>query len=408
MKKSLLVFVGLLAISGGLFAQDLPRLAVVEFSTNVNTEKARADAVTVRNLVESQMVGTRQYQIITRNEIDQLLANQRIQVSEISSTENIQRLQLQNISYIVTGSVDAMGDDYAITVRVLDVSNGRFSHSDSDLMGSSSRDLFNGIGALMARFATAMATDERGAIVQADTLRPSPSGISIQVSTDTGGDLYFQGERVATLWDNDSHTIPIERPGTYSLRLVLVNQLEKTTSVTITTRGVTRVDFATINISYRVGGPGPAGGIIFYDKGNDADGWRFLEAAPASTEFSSIQWGAYNRDVAGTALGIGTGRRNTELIVTRLGELGETGRAAQLCAGLNFGGFSDWFLPSRDELNLMYTNLRQRGLGGFGSDWYWSSSQSSASGAWYRHFGYGSQDYLNKNTTLTVRAVRAF
>jgi len=262
---------------------------------------------------------------------------------------------------------------------------------------------------LMARFATAMATDERGAIVQADTLRPSPSGISIEVSTDTGGDLYFQGERVATLWDNDSHTIPIERPGTYSLFIRLVNGVYKVTSVTISARGTVRVDFSTI-AELAVGNTGPAGGIIFYDKGNDADGWRFLEAAPASTEFSSIQWGeSISDNIAGTALGIGTGRRNTELIVTRLGELGETGRAAQLCAGLNFGGFSDWFLPSRDELNLMYTNLRQRGLGGFGTGSYWSSSQVNTNYAWLQRFGDGSQ-FSNqfKRNTLTVRAVRAF
>jgi hydroxylamine reductase (hybrid-cluster protein) len=65
----------------------MPRLAVVEFSTNINNEKTKADAITVRNLVESQMVATRKYQIITRDDIDKLLENQRIQVSSISSSE---------------------------------------------------------------------------------------------------------------------------------------------------------------------------------------------------------------------------------------------------------------------------------------------------------------------------------
>jgi hypothetical protein len=84
-------------------AQELPRLAVVEFSSNVNTPKARSDNVAVRNLVESQMVAAGKYQIVTRSEIDQLLANQQIAVSDISSAENVKKLQLQNISYIVTG-----------------------------------------------------------------------------------------------------------------------------------------------------------------------------------------------------------------------------------------------------------------------------------------------------------------
>ncbi|MDR1971351.1 MAG: hypothetical protein LBQ46_05465, partial [Treponema sp.] len=60
----------LLTVSGMVFAQDLqgqelPRLAVVEFTSNVSTEKTRADSLTVRNLVESQMVATGKYQIVT-------------------------------------------------------------------------------------------------------------------------------------------------------------------------------------------------------------------------------------------------------------------------------------------------------------------------------------------------------
>jgi TolB-like protein len=210
-----------------LFAQnaDLPRLAVVEFSTNDNTAQIKRDAITVRNLVESQMVGTRKYQIITRDDIDKLLANQQIQVSSISSAENLKKLQLQNISYIVTGSVDAMDSDYAITVRVLDVSTGQFSHSDNAFMGSAGRDLYNGINGLMAKFVSGMSATAGGAIVQGNVV--APSGISIEVKTDKGGDLYFQGEKIATLWDNDTHTIPIERPGTYSLRMLFINNDEK-------------------------------------------------------------------------------------------------------------------------------------------------------------------------------------
>ena len=99
MKRVIFGIVFFAVTLAALFAQNagLPRLAVVEFSTNDNTAQIKKDAITVRNLVESQMVGTRKYQIITREEIDKLLANQRIQVSSISSAENIKKLQLQNI-----------------------------------------------------------------------------------------------------------------------------------------------------------------------------------------------------------------------------------------------------------------------------------------------------------------------
>jgi len=158
---------------------------------------------------------------------------------------------------------------------------------------------------------------------------------------------------------------------------------------------------------YKVGEFGPAKGIVFYDKGIISNGWRFLEVAPAETEFTA-QWGAYNQNVAETQAGIGFGKRNTQLIVERLKQLNENGRAAQLCTNLNFDGFNDWFLPSRDELDLMYKNLKQKGLGGFSNNWYWSSSQGNNIGAWCQYFSDGSQGSGGKNNTYSVRAVRAF
>jgi hypothetical protein len=163
------------------------------------------------------------------------------------------------------------------------------------------------------------------------------------------------------------------------------------------------------NIEYIVGGPGPAGGIVFYDKGDSSGGWRYLEAAPAETEFEA-EWGAYKENVTGTETGIGTGKRNTELIAAFLNSRGETGRAAQVCANLSVNGFSGWFLPSTDELNLMYQNLRRNNIGDFTNDWYWSSSQDANHGsdAWDQYFGYGNRDYNYKYGGSSVRAVRAF
>jgi hypothetical protein len=167
--------------------------------------------------------------------------------------------------------------------------------------------------------------------------------------------------------------------------------------------------------NYIIGDTGQAGGIIFYDAGVVIDGWRYLEAA--LTDFSA-SWGADDIDIAGTGLSIGSGKQNTQIIIETLDQLGETGQAAQLCADLNFGGYNDWFLPSRDELNLLYQNLHKAGLGSFRTDLYWTSSQRSARGGyyvWLRRFSDGSQMddamgfwYTRRNADNSVRAIRAF
>ncbi|MDR1216529.1 MAG: DUF1566 domain-containing protein [Treponema sp.] len=159
--------------------------------------------------------------------------------------------------------------------------------------------------------------------------------------------------------------------------------------------------------TYEIGDIGPAGGIVFYDKGVKSDGWRYLEAAPAKMEFGA-EWGVYGYDVAGTDVVVGTGKRNTQVIVERLRQSGESGTAARQCASLDIGGYKDWFLPSKDELDLMYQNLKRKGLGGFYGDYYWSSSQYSTYNSWYQYFNGGSQGYYHKDTTHRVRAVRAF
>jgi len=73
------------------------------------------------------------------------------------------------------------------------------------------------------------------------------------------------------------------------------------------------------------------------------------------------------------------------------------------------GGHDDWFLPSKDELNLMYQNLYRKSLGGFNWSFYWSSSENDANYAWSQNFYSGSQlIYSRSNRDGRVRPVRAF
>jgi len=70
------------------------------------------------------------------------------------------------------------------------------------------------------------------------------------------------------------------------------------------------------------------------------------------------------------------------------------------------GGYDDWYLPSKEELNQLYLN--RSAVGGFASGVYWSSSEINAYGAWIQGFVSGNQNYNFKNVEWRVRPVRAF
>jgi len=88
------------------------------------------------------------------------------------------------------------------------------------------------------------------------------------------------------------------------------------------------------------------------------------------------------------------------------------GTAADICTNLSLEGYNDWFLPSKDELDLMYQNLKRGSsldnLGGFSNDDYWSSTQGDQSIAWKQGFYGGYQNFGSKSISVAVRAIRAF
>lgn len=155
--------------------------------------------------------------------------------------------------------------------------------------------------------------------------------------------------------------------------------------------------------------PGPAGGLVFYDKGSytsDGNGiWRYLEAAPADQ--SNSAWSNITGTLIGTTgTAIGTGKTNTAAII---GQSGHTASAALVCENYSIGGYTDWFLPSQDEMNAMYTNLAAYGVGGFTTLYYWNSSETGdRSYAFTQLFSNGNQPSYLKAAIHRVRAIRAF
>jgi len=170
---------------------------------------------------------------------------------------------------------------------------------------------------------------------------------------------------------------------------------------------------------------GPAGGLIFYINPNyTTDGWRYLEAAPNDQDYVgdyTVVWGCEGTiilDADGTA--VGTGKQNTDDI---LAGCATSGIAAYICADLSFGGYSDWFLPSKGELQEIWWNLVSnqdttlndgRGapyagsVGGFAGSKYWSSSEHNELSALHQDFDNGFQNPSFKSEPKRVRAVRRF
>jgi hypothetical protein len=153
------------------------------------------------------------------------------------------------------------------------------------------------------------------------------------------------------------------------------------------------------------------GGILAYilqvgDPGYDANAYHGLIAA-TSDQSTAIRW--YNGSSSTTnAIGtaIGTGLSNTNTIIDVQGET-STSYAAGLARAHNGGGYSDWYLPSKDELNKLYLNRFL--IGGFSPNSYWSSTEVNTNAAWLQNFFDGSQrnDEL-KYDLFYVRAIRAF
>ncbi|RTY36676.1 DUF1566 domain-containing protein [Chlorobium phaeovibrioides] len=147
----------------------------------------------------------------------------------------------------------------------------------------------------------------------------------------------------------------------------------------------------------------------------DADVQHGLIAATgdqsAATTWSNITTVAIGTTAKGTAIGtaIGTGASNTLAIIA---QTSHTASAAKICAeytnaDTGTGVYSDWYLPSKDELNQLYAN--RAAVGGFGAfGLYWSSSEYSAAKAWVQYFGDGSPGDHAKTSTYSVRPVRAF
>ena len=202
-----------------------------------------------------------------------------------------------------------------------------------------------------------------------------------------------------------------------------------TTSKTESSSVSTNVSTSKNTTTYNIGDDGPGGGIIFYysEAGFDVyepDGsvkkCHYLEVS--KFDLGAISWCSKKPRVdccnITTLTAVGAGRINTFKIINSTHKGGTITK--ENCAALACHSYStattkagDWFLPSKDELNLLYQNLREYVLLSNTANYhnYWSSSQNySVDAAKNHNFSSVGElfDHSTKLNLFSVRAVRAF
>jgi len=125
------------------------------------------------------------------------------------------------------------------------------------------------------------------------------------------------------------------------------------------------------------------------------DRYLIVPTDPAA-EFEPVEWGAYGKELESCDWKL-YGMRNTAAMESAGIDLAKKIRA------LNIEGHSDFYLPARHELRLCFINVPEL----FQKEWYWSSTQSSASLAFSQGFTTGYQSLSGKDLKLRARAVRS-
>jgi hypothetical protein len=324
--------------------------------------------------LEAALVSGKKLVVVDRANLDKVREEQGFQASGEVDDDSAKSIgKLLGAGAIVTGAFADLGDVYSLTLKAINIETATVAVSYPGDIAKSTR---------------------------IKTLLASGGGVGTGTrTTQTGGNAAPASQVAAP------EAIPVQTEPVQTAVPASVPAQTPTVPPTPTV--------------YKIGDKGPAGGIIFYANPQEGS-WKYLEVAPANTEKVTF-WATedFPIDAIKDARSVGMGKSNTEYIMRAAVERGGGfDWAAEICDSLTVNGYDDWFLPSRDELHQMYGNLQRRGLGGFQSAGYWSSTPvprkyhsdiGTSISAWFENFTNGEQNEdVSRAAKFRIRAIRQF
>jgi hypothetical protein len=338
-------------------------------------------------------------------------------------------------SYSITGTSQLLSVPYALHAQTAETVTGDISETDPVYSGSEAANIdatditnldnLSGVNTGdqdLSALATETALGDSTALVRSEipdvsgflTSESDPTYTSSQAANIDATDITNLGNLSGTnTGDQDLSTLALKTN---------VLELDNTTAFTPNadyepaTKKYVDDNAGSGSTTYSVG-DFAQGGIVFWV---DETGQHGLVAAKVDQDGGSgIQWyNGSNTDTEAHGDGVYAGEMNTMLIIANQGS-NSNDYAAGVCANYTVTEsgvvYGDWYLPSKEELDLMYQNKATieatagaNGGSGFADDYYWSSTEYSSNLAWPHCFEYGFQSKYYKNDARRVRAVRAF